>query len=214
MNKNNLQKKIGIVLGVITMLGVLYVNIFWGKNSSAPASQTLPNTSGVNPSTPVTPLSKTPAPVTKSKAATSPKQTIYYGDDEGEGIYYPASPTPPTPAPVTVTPPPATVPKKTTASVYRDGTYSITVSYMSPGGYDQLGVSLVLKNDTVTDGAVTDMAGDNRSARYQDGFISQYRQYVIGQPISGLSLSRVAGASLTTRAFNDALNQVRAQAKA
>lgn len=213
MQQDNFKKNIGITLGVITILGVLYMNIFWGKNSFAPVGQTLGNTSGVNPSAPVVPVSKAPTPATTPKKVTVPKPTIYYGDDEGEGGY-PVSQTPPAPAPVTVTPPPVTVPKKTNASVYKDGTYSITVSYMSPGGYDQLGVSLVLKSDIITDGAVTDMAGDNRSARYQDGFISQYRQYVIGQPISGLSLSRVSGASLTTRAFNDALTQIKVQAKA
>ena len=112
---------------------------------------------------------------------------------------------------------PATVPKQTTAkatSVYKNGTYSATGSYMSPGGYDQVGVTLTLANDIITDVSVTPMAGDHTSSRYQSRFISGYKQYVVGKTIASVNLTNVSGASLTPIGFNDALAQIKAQAKA
>ena len=83
---------------------------------------------------------------------------------------------------------------------------------MSPGGEDQLGVSVTLKDDIITSASVTNMANDGRSQRYQDMFISGYKQYVIGKNIADVSLSKVSGSSLTPGGFNDALAQIKSQA--
>ena len=101
-----------------------------------------------------------------------------------------------------------------TASTYKDGTYSANGNYNSPGGPDSVSVTLTLKNDIVTSVDVTPNPGDRMSARYQDAFISGYKQYVIGKDISALSLSKVSGSSLTPIGFNDALTKIKAQAKA
>lgn len=189
---NNLQKSIGIILGFIVILGVFFVTIFLGKQSTntETSNQVLPNSPVVSLPTPPTPVISpiaTPTPIT--------------------------TPAPIVPAPViptTPTPPPIDIPK----SVYKDGTYSATGSYMSPGGYDQLGVSITLKNDIITGSSVTNMGGDRRSQRYQDQFISGYQQYVVGQNIANVFLTKISGASLTPSGFNDALTQIKAQAKA
>ena len=116
--------------------------------------------------------------------------------------------------PVTTTQaPPVDTPKKL-SSVYKDGTYSATGSYMSPAGNEQIGVTIALKNDVITSATVTNMAGDGRSQRYQNMFISGYQQYVIGKNISSVYLTKISGSSLTPSGFNDALAQIESQAKA
>jgi hypothetical protein len=104
--------------------------------------------------------------------------------------------------------------KPSTTILYKNGTYSATGSYMSPGGLDQLGVSLTLKDDVITDATVTDGANDGTSRRYQSIFIANYKQYVIGKKIENVKLGRVSGSSLTGQGFNAALLKIEAQAKA
>ena len=56
-------------------------------------------------------------------------------------------------------------------------------------------------------------ASNRESAAYEADFIDAYPVYVIGKNISTLNLSRVAGASLTSRGFNNAISKIRVQAK-
>src|ERR1035437_384141 len=119
----------------------------------------------------------------------------------------------PASAPVIPVATPAIAPKKT-ASVYTNGTYSATGSYGSPGGQEQLSVTLSLINDIITAVSVTPGAYDRRSQNYQNAFISGYKQYVLGKNIADVNLTRVSGSSLTPAGFNDALAQIKAQAKA
>lgn len=119
------------------------------------------------------------------------------------------TPAPPIKTPVT---PPAT-PLVAIISTYKDGTYSADGSYNSPGGPDSISVTLTLKNDVVTDVSVAPNPGDRTSARYQDMFVSGYKQYVIGKDITSLNLGKVSGSSLTPIGFNNALAQIKAQAK-
>ena len=125
--------------------------------------------------------------------------------------------TPPNPTtnPVKIIPvsTPAIVPKQT-ASVYTDGTYTATGSYMSPGGEDQISITLTLAKDIISSVSATPAAGDRTSQRYQNAFISGYKQYVVGKNIADVNLTRVSGSSLTPMGFNDALTQIKAQAKA
>ncbi|MEI6659961.1 MAG: hypothetical protein WCK91_00885 [bacterium] len=102
--------------------------------------------------------------------------------------------------------------KKT--SIYKDGTYTAVGSYMSPGGSDNLGVTLTLKSDIVTDVSLDLQAGDRTSERYQNIFAGSYKQYVIGKNISALNLGKISSSSLTPRGFNNAIADIRTQAKA
>ena len=95
---------------------------------------------------------------------------------------------------------------------YKDGTYSATGDYMSPGGPDSLSVTLTLKNGLVTDVNAEKGANDPRSSRYQDRFLSGYKAYVIGKSIDTLHLDSVSGSSLTPEGFNDAVNKIKTQA--
>ena len=192
--QNTLQKKIGIAAAVfvICALGAV-VAVEEMKAPPAPISDTataaIPDaTNGIPAASGATPpLSQVP-PVTDQTSS------------NGQPMMSSA-------------PPPADMPNRT-ASVYKDGTYSATGSYMSPGGPDQVGVSLTLKNDIITDITVTAEPGDNESARYQSRFVSGYKQLVIGKNIADVHLTRVSGSSLTSIGFNDALAQIKARAKA
>ena len=97
-------------------------------------------------------------------------------------------------------------------SRYKNGTYSLTTSYESPAGAENMGVSITLKNDIVVDSSFTPMANDGRSSRYQQGFASGYKSYVVGKNIDSINLDAVSGASLTSAGFNDALLQIKAKA--
>ena len=112
--------------------------------------------------------------------------------------------------PVVKTPPIAT----TKQYIYKDGTYTATGSYMSPGGEDQVTVTLTIAKDIVTDVSVTPGAQDRTSQRYQQRFIAGYKQYVVGKNIASLNLGVISGSSLTPIGFNAALTQIKAQAKA
>lgn len=112
----------------------------------------------------------------------------------------------PAPIPIVSTP---TLP----STVYTNGQYQTIATYRSPGGTDKLGVSLTITNDVVSDANVTNMASNETSERYEDSFINSYRSYVVGKKLSELKLDRVSGASLTTEAFNDAVAQIKVQAK-
>jgi hypothetical protein len=97
---------------------------------------------------------------------------------------------------------------------YKDGTYSATGSYNSPGGTNTLTVSLTLKRGVITDSAVTGSATRGDSAEYQTMFIDNYKSQVTGRSIDSLSLTKVSGSSLTPQGFNDALVKIKAEAKA
>lgn len=104
-------------------------------------------------------------------------------------------------------------PKKKIAYTYKNGTYTATASYDSPAGKESIGVSITLVNDIIADATVTPMAKDKTSDRYQDMFVSGYKTYVIGKDISTLQLGAVSGSSLTPVGFNNALTQIKAQAR-
>ncbi len=112
-------------------------------------------------------------------------------------------------APVSATPAP-TMPAGT---AFKDGSYTATGTYMSPGGSDSLSVTLSIKNGVVTDSSVTVNPGDSTSARFMTIFADNYKPYVVGQNLSTLSLTKVSRSSLTPIGFNDAVSKIRVQAK-
>ncbi len=108
--------------------------------------------------------------------------------------------------------PPVTTPVASNA-VYKDGTYTATGSYRTPQSTEQLTVALTLKGGIITDATVTGNPQVRETVRYQDMFISNFKQYVIGKKIDTLSLSRVSGSSLTSGGFNSAVAQIKTQAQ-
>ncbi|MEI6396625.1 MAG: hypothetical protein WCO48_00925 [Candidatus Taylorbacteria bacterium] len=181
------QKNIGIAISVVVIVGVIGSTILFGNHSKS-----------------VTP------PVS---APTTPLQVSYgdseESDEDGGVVNTPAVVNKPV---VSTTPPPAITKKSVYA--YKNGTYSANGSYMSPGGQDQLLVTLTIANDIVTSASVTVQSADRTSQKYISRFLSGYQSYVVGQDISTLNLTRISGSSLTPIGFNNALSQIKAQAKA
>ncbi|CAN5398000.1 hypothetical protein BH09PAT4_BH09PAT4_00350 [soil metagenome] len=99
------------------------------------------------------------------------------------------------------------------SATYKNGTYIATSDYYVPHGYESIKVTLTLNNGVITDSSVQNSEGDYDSMRYQEDFAAAYKNYVVGQKISGLSISTIAGASDTTQGFNDALSQIASKAQ-
>lgn len=197
--KNTLHKKIGIFLSLAVVFVVgLVTLVSERKTPVAPVTTTTSKSSSKN----------SPANTnTTVRASNSEDDNESFSDDSSGS----ATPAAPAKTPVAST---AVTPADTRKQAYKNGSYTATGSYMSPGGQEQITVSLTLAKDIITDVSVTPGAYDHTSARYQDKFISGYKQYVVGKNIADVSLTIVSGASLTPEGFNDALNQIKAQAQA
>ncbi len=101
-----------------------------------------------------------------------------------------------------------------TSSAYKDGTYSATGNYSSPDGAQQIGITLTVSDDTVTSTSAQNKASGRDSSQYQDIFISNYKDSVVGKKINDIELDQVSGSSLTPIGFNDAVSKIQDQAKA
>ena len=102
----------------------------------------------------------------------------------------------------------------TDVSSYKDGTYSASGSYLSPGGRESVELTVTIKDGVITDTSLKTEASTKESEEHQELFADNYKTLVVGKNINGLSLSRVAGSSLTSNGFNDALDEIRDDARA
>lgn len=98
------------------------------------------------------------------------------------------------------------------ASAYHDGRYIATGHYTTPGGAESILVTLELTDGTVTGAQVRTEALSPTARQFQDQFRTHVAAQVVGRKLSSLSVSRVAGASLTSIGFNDALAKVKSDA--
>ncbi len=96
---------------------------------------------------------------------------------------------------------------------YKDGTYSATGAYVSPGGAESVGVTLTLVGGIITDASFEAHAEIPISQMMQKVFSENFRPMVVGKPLEGLALSKVSTSSLTPVGFNDALEKIRAEAE-
>lgn len=95
---------------------------------------------------------------------------------------------------------------------YKDGTYQVSQSYQSPGGTEHFNLSITLANNTVTGASFTPGAVSPTGKRLQGQFSQGFQQLVVGQNIDQINLQAVSGASLTSAAFDQALEQIKQQA--
>jgi uncharacterized protein with FMN-binding domain len=98
-------------------------------------------------------------------------------------------------------------------SPYKNGTYSASAQYTSPGGVEGVELTVTLKNGSVTESELKTEPAASESREYQAKFQSGYKDQVVGKPVDSINLSRVSGSSLTSGGFNDALAQIKEQAK-
>ncbi|WP_353648796.1 hypothetical protein ABLG96_18550 [Nakamurella sp. A5-74] len=96
---------------------------------------------------------------------------------------------------------------------FKDGTYSATAEYNSPGGVQKVGVTLTLAGDVVT-GSSLELFATGIAKAYQNLFQQNYSAQVTGKKIDTVQLGAVGGSSLTSGGFNDALKAIEEQAHA
>jgi uncharacterized protein with FMN-binding domain len=108
----------------------------------------------------------------------------------------------------------STTTSTTTAQNYKDGTYTATGNYESPGGAEAIKVSLTLQGNAVSSSSVQPVTTSTDDAEeFQTDFINGYQKLVVGKNINDIHVSRVSGSSLTSEGFNNALEQIKNQAK-
>ena len=117
------------------------------------------------------------------------------GDSAGAGIEAPAAPA----APVV-------------QADYTDGEYTESGSYQSPNGTESVTVTITLTANTVTAVTVVGEGQNSNSQIYQEMFANGIGAEVVGKNIDELAVDKVAGSSLTSGGFNDALATIKADA--
>jgi hypothetical protein len=104
------------------------------------------------------------------------------------------------------------LPVQPASVVQSNTTYTETVSYSAPNNNtEQITVTVILDSKGKIVDAVfsNDEASNKESKQYLAQFAKTFTaSMVVGQNINSASLSRVAGASLTTKAFNKAIANI------
>lgn len=101
-----------------------------------------------------------------------------------------------------------------TAGEYTDGTYTAEGSYQTPETVETISVTLTLADGVVTDVEVTGDPQARETEQYQGQFIAGIADEVVGVNIDDLNVDRVAGSSLTSGGFNEAVESIKEQAAA
>jgi len=95
---------------------------------------------------------------------------------------------------------------------YTDGTYTESGNYQAPSGTESVSVTITLAANTVTAVTVVGNGQDSNTQLYQEMFASGIGAEVVGKNIDDLKVAKVAGSSLTSGGFNDALATIKADA--
>jgi hypothetical protein len=95
---------------------------------------------------------------------------------------------------------------------YTDGQYAALGQYSSPGGPQGINVAVQIKNDSVAWIMVTPSTVLGEAGEFQARFAQAVPGEIIGKDIDQISVSRLAGSSLTSTAFNEALSQIKTEA--
>lgn len=104
-------------------------------------------------------------------------------------------------------------PDADTSAVYEDGSYAASGEYQSPNGGESIIVELTLAGDIVTAVAVTTNANNPTTERFQGEFRDGIAAEVVGKDIDTLDVTRVAGSSLSSGGFRQALESIKADAR-
>ena len=108
----------------------------------------------------------------------------------------------------------ATASAGASGSAYTDGTYTADGSYQIPESVEKISVTVTLQDDVITAVSVSGNPQKRESEEYQSKFIGGISSEVVGKSIDEISVSRVAGSSLTSGGFNQAIETIKAEAAA
>lgn len=154
-------------------------------------------------------------PTVEFEFETDPEDSDEAKDSEGEIEDQPADQPvvkPPVSEPVVTPPTPSPDPEP--ASVYKDGTYNKTGSYVTPGGSESLTVQITLEDDAVIALTVTPSGINDTSKIYQGLFVSGINSLVIGRNLADLNgFGQVNGSSLSPGGFQSAIEALKLAAK-
>lgn len=95
---------------------------------------------------------------------------------------------------------------------YADGDYLAEGTYTNPGGQSTVEVALTITDGTISDVTVTPQAKDATSKQYQTKFAGGIADEVVGKSLDDLDVSKVAGSSLTSEGFNEAIESIKGEA--
>ena len=98
-------------------------------------------------------------------------------------------------------------------SVYQDGTYSADGTYVSPNGTETVGVELTLAAGKVTAVNITQHPSNPNTRKFQGEFAGGIASQIVGKNIDELNVSKVAGSSLTSGGFKQAVEKIKAEAQ-
>jgi uncharacterized protein YxeA len=104
-------------------------------------------------------------------------------------------------------------PEEKSMSSYKNGEFQTIGNYTSPGGPEEIDVIITLTDGVISDAEVISKATRDMSKKMQADFIANYKPLVIGRKIDEVSLTKVSGSSLTPKGFNEALEEIKIQAK-
>ena len=134
-------------------------------------------------------------------------------NDEYAGRAQTANPAPAgTAAPATTAPAPAPT---VTGGPYADGQYAASESYGVVDGVieeDSIDVTATLQGGVITDVSVTGHPLLTQSHDYMQGFVNEISGAVVGRSVEDAHVTALAGASKTSNAFNDAIDDIASQA--
>lgn len=96
-----------------------------------------------------------------------------------------------------------------------DGTYTATLDYDVPQRHTEtIDITIGIEGGEISAVQYTNTPSNIESEFYQGTFDDAFNSNdLVGQEIETAELSKVGSASLTTAAFNDALDQIRANAR-
>ncbi len=99
------------------------------------------------------------------------------------------------------------------AAQFKDGSYTVRASYYTPRRVEHLmDITVRVENDRVVDASIL-YDGKKAETPSHLNFDKAFKSEVIGKPLDAISLSRVGGASLTSTAFNEAMVEVKTEAR-
>ena len=99
-----------------------------------------------------------------------------------------------------------------TSTTPQSNQQSATITYNVPAPeQNTITVKLTVADGIVTAANVNNVTNSPQSEQYSSRFLASYKSEVIGKKLNDISLSRVGGASLTSQAFNAAVEAIKAQ---
>lgn len=96
---------------------------------------------------------------------------------------------------------------------YKDGTYSADGNYVSPNGTETVGVTLTLAGGAVSDVQIAQHPSNPNTRKFQGEFAGGIQSQIVGKKLDEIKVSKVAGSSLTSGGFNQAVEKIKSEAR-